>query len=783
MDFKIKRPALLAALLLCLAACSQRYELALPLSLNREEMRFESGGSSYYVLVYSRGPWTASLERDVPWLSLSRTSGEGNSQIMVTADLNNGVSRGVTLIISGSEGTREMYISQKAGLSEGGNYGFVKEAVELLRDASSAQIMAGTNLDETTIAGAQSSVVYGTPDEDWIHDISVSATRVTFRVDANTSGADRKATVNISFPLARWDTPVTSFFQVRQSTAEPEEVTVTLSPLSGRSLSWAGDERLLLLDSDGSGTTPAFVSDGAGSGSATFLFNKEAIKGGIAAAVYPEDFVSRQSGGKVYLTVPAEQEASGAPEKASDLVCLFGRMEGGQISLRAAGSVLKLNINGEGTLQSLSLTAEVPVAGDGTIDLGAAEPGFEPLASGSSELKLALPSGGLSLPAELYVSVPATGLGRISLAATTDRWSGSITCNSAVSAPLNEIVPVEEFSLTLPPGAENLSEGGKWANCYLIEDPAEKVYVIDLCKPDGSLPSGELVRCGYLWQTAPNVLTSLAIDANAGKLYFRKGANLPGSAHVAVMDADGTVRWSWHIWAPAEPVEGRRIGSWTFMDRNVGAVRAAATDYSNASIGMHYQWGRKDPFPPAGATAASGHANHGAVYPDNISFTVAQDGVPQEVADAHPATWYWGSGATGKEDWRDVQDDGLWTGARTNADPCPYGWAVAPKAAMDELPARLKAAQYVSRVGITIQDDDGKSMLFVPGGYYRRSTNASSQICNMADGWIWVATPVEMGTNRGSYRLWFQSNVNNRRVDTTYPQRRWGGNVRCVKIQ
>ena len=781
MDCKIKRLLPLAVLLLA-AACIRSYELDLPLSLNRVEMRFKSGGNSYYVLVYGQGPWTASLERNAPWLSLSRTSGEGNGQIMVTADLNTGVSRGVSLFVTNGEETREMYISQEAGVSEGGSYGFVKETVELLRDASSSQIMAATNLDESTIAGVNCNVVYATPEEDWVHDISVSATRVSFRVDANATGADRIATVNLSFPLARWDTPVTSFFKISQSTAEPETVTATLGSLSGRSLSWADDDRMVLLDADGSSTTPAFVSSATG-GSATFLFNKGAIKGGIAAAVYPEDFVSRQSGGKAYLALPATQTAVTSVQKARDLVCLFGRLEGGHLNMRAAGSMLQLEVQGEGTLKSLSIMAETAITGDGVIDLGAPEPGFEALASGSSELQLELPEGGISLPVTLFVSVPAVNLGRIALGATTDRWSGSITCSGAVLGRLNEIVPVEQFRLSIPSGAEDLSAGGKWSNCYLVEDPAEKMYSIDIRKPDGSLPADDIVRCGYLWQTAPNVLTSLSIDAAAGKLYFRKGASLPGSAHIAVMNEGGDVRWSYHIWAPAAPVEPRKIGGWTFMDRNVGAVEAAATDYSNASIGMHYQWGRKDPFPPAAATASSGHANHGAVYPDNISFTVAQDGVVQEVADANPTTWYWGSGATGKEDWRDVQDDGLWTGARTNADPCPFGWAVAPKAAMDELPARLKAAQYVSRVGITINDDDGKPMLFAPGGYYRRSTNATSQICNMADGWIWVATPVEMGTNRGSYRLWFQSNVNNRRVDTSYPQRRWGGNVRCVKIQ
>jgi hypothetical protein len=103
--------------------------------------------------------------------------------------------------------------------------------------------------------------------------------------------------------------------------------------------------------------------------------------------------------------------------------------------------------------------------------------------------------------------------------------------------------------------------------------------------------------------------------------------------------------------------------------------------------------------------------------------------------------------------------------------------------ALGVIPERLKAAEYVSKVGITIQDDNGKEMLFVPGGAYRRSTSTASELANMSDGWIWSSTPIDITPYRGSYRLWYQSNVNNRRIDSTYPHRRWGGNVRCVKVQ
>ena len=97
--------------------------------------------------------------------------------------------------------------------------------------------------------------------------------------------------------------------------------------------------------------------------------------------------------------------------------------------------------------------------------------------------------------------------------------------------------------------------------------------------------------------------------------------------------------------------------------------------------------------------------------------------------------------------------------------------------------AKLKTGSYTAKEGITITDDEGREMLFVPGGWYRRSANTSSEIASCGDGRIWSSTPVEYGNYRGSWHLWFQSKQDNRRVDKQYPQRRWGANVRCVKIQ
>ena len=484
----MKRLMMLAAvLLLGAAACSQRYEVDLPLALNRTEMRFKSSGNSYYVLVYSDGHWTAELDKDVPWVTLSKTSGDGNGQIMVSTDINKGVSRGVTLIVSNGHGSREMYISQEKGTTDGGNYRFVKEGVELLRAASTARIMAGTDLDDATVEGAIDTVIYATENEDWVHDIEVSRSRVTFRVDENGTGADRTATVRITFPLARWDTPVTAYFNILQSVGEPVELQARVESVQGNAIRLSVDERLTLLDADGNATLPASVSDASAEG-ATLLLNGDAIRSGILGGVYPEDYVSRWSGGKVYVSIPAEQELKTSLSRAADLTVLAGKKEGESLVLRSACSILRIKIAGTGSLRELSVSSGLPLAGEGSIDMGAEAPFYTPSAGGPESISVLLPEGGINLPADLYLTVPSGHLGRLTVNATTSAWSGSVTAESETVGIVHDIVPLEEITLSIPAGAENLSEGGKWANCYLVEDPAEKLYCIDIRRPDGTVP-------------------------------------------------------------------------------------------------------------------------------------------------------------------------------------------------------------------------------------------------------------------------------------------------------
>lgn len=91
-----------------------------------------------------------------------------------------------------------------------------------------------------------------------------------------------------------------------------------------------------------------------------------------------------------------------------------------------------------------------------------------------------------------------------------------------------------------------------------------------------------------VWEEVEGLITDLKLQD--GFICFTC-ANKDGNAVVAATAADGTILWSWHLWS-AEPPKDVDCGTWTLMDRNLGATMPSGEE----SFGLYYQWGRKDPF-------------------------------------------------------------------------------------------------------------------------------------------------------------------------------------------
>ncbi|MBE6209516.1 MAG: hypothetical protein E7128_04695 [Rikenellaceae bacterium] len=161
-----------------------------------------------------------------------------------------------------------------------------------------------------------------------------------------------------------------------------------------------------------------------------------------------------------------------------------------------------------------------------------------------------------------------------------------------------------------------------------------------------------------LWRdNQTEILSNIRLDKEKGYIMFDVNENAPKGNTVialAVMDEfDPTmtveVLWSWHIWTANEDVLAKAMPitypgtvkpavDVVMMDRNLGATSngTLGTDEDIvASYGLHYEWGRKDPFPGCQElispykTYVDGKTNY--MSSTRIPLYRTVDGVPQEV--------------------------------------------------------------------------------------------------------------------------------------------------------
>lgn len=164
--------------------------------------------------------------------------------------------------------------------------------------------------------------------------------------------------------------------------------------------------------------------------------------------------------------------------------------------------------------------------------------------------------------------------------------------------------------------ATDLSENGT-ANCYVV--PATGTYKFKATvRGNGAITEGfegqnMTIKPTYaktLWSTDTTMIAN--VNMFGDYIYF-EASEAEGNALVAAMGPgeDGDeVKWSWHLWCTPYQyneevnqyvIQGEAYGvlGTVFMGRNLGAfANGEETDemFLN-SVGLEYQWGRKDPFP------------------------------------------------------------------------------------------------------------------------------------------------------------------------------------------
>lgn len=222
--------------------------------------------------------------------------------------------------------------------------------------------------------------------------------------------------------------------------------------------------------------------------------------------------------------------------------------------------------------------------------------------------------------------------------------------------------------------AFDLSERGT-ANCYIVTNPGKYSFDATVI---GNGDEGFVVGAEFhtsdpnitpslvevLWETngscvkteKEEIIANVTLTEDGYVNFFATGVE--GNALVAVMDADSTILWNWHIWFTDQPKDQHYVndsGEFDVLDRNLGATRAdrGVGDEWKESCGLDFQWGRKDPLSAYNFTES-----------DQIT-TIAQSIMSPNIK---ATSWDFGP------------SESLWsTTQKTIYDPCPPRYRTAPR--------------------------------------------------------------------------------------------------------
>ena len=216
----------------------------------------------------------------------------------------------------------------------------------------------------------------------------------------------------------------------------------------------------------------------------------------------------------------------------------------------------------------------------------------------------------------------------------------------------------------------DLSAAGT-ANCYLIQGAGDYKFRSVIGNTDATV--GNVKSVEVLWESfgtdeMPNVGDLIAsVSYKNGYIRFSTPENFrDGNAVIAAKNSKGTILWSWHIWCAEEgwqeQVYPSNVG--IIMDRNLGATSAVPGNVG--TLGLMYQWGRKDPFIGSSSIEESIPALSTGLW------NVTSDRVSQEATQENPMTFYTGNGVWTKNHL----PEGSWSMEKSFYDPCPLGWQV-----------------------------------------------------------------------------------------------------------
>lgn len=262
-----------------------------------------------------------------------------------------------------------------------------------------------------------------------------------------------------------------------------------------------------------------------------------------------------------------------------------------------------------------------------------------------------------------------------------------------VTSYLKTYTPPATHNSSIPIAGSTALDASGNANCYIVDSSnAEnegKVFTFKAYKGNSDTGVGVVASADIIWETWNNsstvtknsVVADVDFEKKDGVDYYTMVLQMPATLHagnalIAAKDAGGNILWSWHIWVPATTIESNTYGiaERAIMDRYLGALTiatewATADDADAGSLGMLYQWGRKDPFPNV---YNAGDRSPAKVAGTQFSFGNTKMSMADAIANPTQINAL-------KDDWNTESSDDLWgyvSQVKTIYDPCPIGYKV-----------------------------------------------------------------------------------------------------------
>lgn len=391
------------------------------------------------------------------------------------------------------------------------------------------------------------------------------------------------------------------------------------------------------------------------------------------------------------VVMPSVQtwQASSFPDNAFVMAAVTDGLSDKKLKFRNVSGALRLRISGEAVIKTITVKGNSGELISGPADIYAyADDSVEPTVSMrlSANEEVILDCGsGVSLkqdiPTEFIIALPPTVFEKGFTITIADANGKKDTRTTGRTSAIRRSRILNMPEIIYGEGELSLEECtdiavNETANSYIVSKSGS--YSFPAVKGNGSISVGTVASVDVLWETfgtdevihKGDLIRSVAFDS--GKILFRTASRFrEGNAVIAAKNSSGTILWSWHIWLTDKPSEHvYKNGAGTMMDRNLGATSATPGDVG--TLGLQYQWGRKDPF----LSYADIHERSAVVstikWPSSVRTSPETGTVGYSIANPTTIIHDWDN----YDDWLTSPNHSLWDDDKTIYDPCPAGWRV-----------------------------------------------------------------------------------------------------------